>query len=387
MGANRFFFAAAGLGLFSIGAIGGYTYETHFGGQVYREQPPSSHSVQAKFKILGIGNPLLDISAEVPASVLERYNLVQGSSILAAPEHVPLFKEVTDQYKVDYVAGGATQNSIRAAQWYSQSPGYTTFFGCVGDNDVSSQKLREVLLASGVFPHYQSTPKAPTGTCIALITGKERTLVANVAAAEQFTPDFLDSHWSVVEEAKIIYHEGFFLISSLESCLKLARYSSFNDNIYAVNVSSEFIAEHFRDALNQVLLHADFVFCNETEALKYAQVNGIDTTDVMEIARRVASLPKQGTKPRTMVITQGSRNTIVGTPMGVQSFPVPRLDRALIVDTNGAGDSFVGGFLAELAKGSSIDKCVAAGQYVAREVIQHKGCSFPSFPTYPSANP
>jgi adenosine kinase len=72
--------------------------------------------VESSSKILGIGNPLLDISAEVPLSVLERYNLTLGSAILASPEHLPLFQELIDQYQVDYVAGGATQNAIRAAQ-------------------------------------------------------------------------------------------------------------------------------------------------------------------------------------------------------------------------------------------------------------------------------
>jgi adenosine kinase len=160
-----------------------------------------------------------------------------------------------------------------------------------------------------------------------------------VAAAEKFTPDFLDTHWSVVEKASVIYHEGFFLVSSLESCVKLARYSSANDAVlYAINISAEFVAEYFKDALSQVLLHADYVFCNETEALKYAAVNGLDTTDIAEIALRVASLPKEGNKPRTMVVTQGSNSTVVATTAGVQTFPVARLDKALVIDTNGAGD-------------------------------------------------
>ena len=34
-----------------------------------------------------------------------------------------MYKELVDSYKVQYIAGGATQNAIRVAQWMSQTPG------------------------------------------------------------------------------------------------------------------------------------------------------------------------------------------------------------------------------------------------------------------------
>lgn len=61
-------------------------------------------------------------------------------------------------------------------------------------------------------------------------------------------------------------------------------------------------------------------------------------------------------------------------------YPVNKLSSSLLVDTNGAGDAFVGGFLAGLATESSIDECVRAGHYAARVVIQNSGCVFPAQP-------
>lgn len=46
--------------------------------------------------------------------------------------------------------------------------------------------------------------------------------------------------------------------------------------------------------------------------------------------------------------------------------------------STGAGDAFVGGFLAQLVKDESIDKCVDAGHWASRVVIQRSGCTFPS---------
>jgi len=90
-------------------------------------------------KLLGIGNPLLDISVHGPHELLDKYSLKAGNAILAGPEHMPLFEEMLSKYQPTYIAGGATQNSIRAAQWMLNEPGQTAFIGCVGNDDYAAQ--------------------------------------------------------------------------------------------------------------------------------------------------------------------------------------------------------------------------------------------------------
>lgn len=50
----------------------------------------------------------------------------------------------------------------------------------------------------------------PTGTCSACIMGGERSLVANLAAANNYKIDHLKKpdNWAVVEAAKAIYSAG-----------------------------------------------------------------------------------------------------------------------------------------------------------------------------------
>ena len=48
-----------------------------------------------------------------------------------------------------------------------------------------------------------------------------------------------------------------------------------------------------------------------------------------------------------------------------------------IVDTNGAGDAFVGGFLAALVEGKDQSTCVRCGIWAATKIIQQSGCTFP----------
>eukprot|EP00435_Cladocopium_sp_Y103_P062631 s1117_g24.t1 len=59
----------------------------------------------------------------------------------------------------------------------------------------------------------------------------------------------------------------------------------------------------------------------------------------------------------------------------VRNFPGVQAQEKL-VDTNGAGDAFVGGFLAALAKGKDMEACCKAGTYSASVVIQHSGRDF-----------
>eukprot|EP00808_Paulinella_micropora_P027736 g65619.t1 len=67
--------------------------------------------------LLGMGNPLLDMSADVPLSFLKKYDVKPREAMLATEKQMPLYKELEDMHDVSYIAGGATQNSIRVAQW------------------------------------------------------------------------------------------------------------------------------------------------------------------------------------------------------------------------------------------------------------------------------
>jgi adenosine kinase len=97
-----------------------------------------------------------------------------------------------------------------------------------------------------------------------------------------------------------------------------------------------------------------------------------------EIALRLSALPKSsGTYPRTVVFTQGSNPTIVAQSGKVTLYPVEALAKELIIDTNGAGDAFVGGFIARIAEGKDIAEAVRSGTFAARTIIQYSGCTFP----------
>mmetsp|Transcript_120702 Transcript_120702/g.346820 ORF Transcript_120702/g.346820 Transcript_120702/m.346820 type:complete len:342 (+) Transcript_120702:81-1106(+) len=336
--------------------------------------------------ILGMGNPLLDISAEVTQETFDKYGLQPGNAILAEPKHAPLYDELAAKKDVKYIAGGATQNSIRVAQWMLQQPGMTAYMGCIGDDDFG-KKLQEACKEDGVQALYMIDKSTPTGKCAVTILDKERSLTTELSAANNYKASHLKeaAQMQVLDAAKIVYSAGFFITVSPESMDIASEKTVEKGTTYCLNLSAPFIVQvpPFRAQLEKLLPATDYLFGNEDEARAYAEAVGWETTDVEFIATRLSLVPMKGGKPpRKVVITQGCDPTVVAIRGQVTKYPVIALPKEKLVDTNGAGDAFVGGFLAALAKGKDMEGCCKAGAYAASVVIQHSGCTYPPKPDY-----
>ncbi|RXN08933.1 adenosine kinase-like isoform X1 [Labeo rohita] len=336
--------------------------------------------------LFGMGNPLLDISAVVDKDFLDKYGLKPNDQILAEEKHKALFDEIAKKSKVEYHAGGSTQNSVKIAQWMIQEPHkVATFFGCIG-TDHFGEILKQKAAEAHVDAHYYEQSQEPTGTCAACITGDNRSLVANLAAANCYNKEKhldVDSNWGLVEKARVYYIAGFFLTVSPESILKVAKHASDNNKIFGLNLSAPFISQFFKEPLMKVMPYVDIIFGNETEAATFAKEQSFETEDITEIARRVQLLPKVNkNRQRIVVFTQGSEDTVATVGDKVKRFPVLDIDQNDIVDTNGAGDAFVGGFLSELVQEKPLEECIRAGHYAANVIIRRVGCTFPEKPDF-----
>ncbi|XP_038906188.1 adenosine kinase 2-like [Benincasa hispida] len=334
--------------------------------------------------LLGMGNPLLDISAVVDNDFLNRYDIKLNNAILAEEKHLPMYEELAKNPNVEYIAGGATQNSIKVAQWMIQHPGATSYMGCIG-KDKFGEEMKKNSKNAGVNVQYYEVDSTPTGTCAVCVVGGERSLVANLSAANCYKSDHLKrpENWALVEKAKYFYIAGFFLTVSPDSVQLVAEHAAANKKFFSMNLSAPFICEFFKDALEKVLPYMDFIFGNETEARTFSKVQGWETENVEEIALKIAAWPKaSGTHKRIAVITQGPDPVIVAEDGKVKKFPVILLPKEKLVDTNGAGDAFVGGFLSQLVQEKPIEDCVRAGVYASNVIIQRSGCTFPEKPDF-----
>ncbi|KAF8701243.1 hypothetical protein AX14_000512 [Amanita brunnescens Koide BX004] len=325
-----------------------------------------------------MGNPLLDMQVVNGENLLKKYDLKANDAILAEEKHSALYDEIVKDHKVTYVAGGATQNAARGAA-YILPPHSVAYTGCVGDDDLAEQ-LRAANKREGLDDLYFVKKGEKTGACGVVITGHHRSLVTTLRAAEKFDQSHLSSPdvAAAIDSAKVIYVGGFVLTHGLSSVVELGQKASAAGKTFILNFSAPFIAQFFSARLQQVLPYCDIVICNESEAEAWAGATGLpDTKDLPAIARAVALLPKaNASRPRTVIFTQGENPTIrvsAAEPDKPTVYAVQKLESSQIVDTNGAGDAFAGGFIGAYVLGKDIDKCVLAGHALATMCIQQVG--------------
>ena len=327
---------------------------------------------------MGIGNPLLDITVRADESFLARYGLRANNAIVAGPRHIRMFEEIMDM-DPDYLPGGAAQNTIRVAQWLLQKPHATAFMGCVG-NDDRAQILRNAAEDVGVNIRYQEEPREQTGVCAAIITGRERSLVSHLGAANFFSHLYLkqSNNLKMIERAQVYYVCGFMFPICANTIKKLGLHAAEHNKQLVMNLSTQSLAHFFSNQRINIMPYIDVLVGNTYETMQLNEGLGTGLTDIKDIARYISLLPKANKqRPRTVIITRGRNATVIAQAGDVMEYPVSELDNSLIKDTNGCGDAYMGGFLAQLVQGKSLDECVRCAKYSAKTVIQHYGCTYP----------
>ena len=293
-----------------------------------------------------------------------------------------IYEDLLNHHDAKLIAGGAAQNTARGAQ-YILPPDSVVFVGCVG-KDKYAETLREACAEAGLRVEYLEDEAHPTGRCGVVITGNNRSLCTDLAAANQYKVEHLKSPeiWKLVEQAKFFYVGGYHMTVCVPAITALAEHAAAADKPFILNISAPFIPQFFKDPLDQTLPMVDILLGNESEALAYAESHALDTKDLHAIATHIVSLPKTNARrTRTVIITQGTEPTIIATTnagkITIKEIPVHAIAKDQICDTNGAGDAFAGGFVAGVVRGEDLDTAVDMGQWLARLGIQELGPSYP----------
>ncbi|KXJ97212.1 Ribokinase-like protein [Microdochium bolleyi] len=343
------------------------------------------------FTLLCLENPLLDIQAFGTQELLDKYELKANDAILAEDKHKGLYEDLLNNYDAKLIAGGAAQNTARGAS-YILKPNSVVYLGGVGD-DKYAAILHDAVKQAGLRVEYRVDPKEPTGRCGVVITGHNRSLCTDLAAANHYDLDHLKSPeiWSLVKGAEYYYIGGYHYTVCVPAIMTLGQEAADNNKVFIVNLSAPFLPQFFKDPMDESSKFWDYVICNESEAAAWAESHNLESkTDIKAIAKSIANLPKANTsRPRTVVVTQGTEPTLVAVQGNeqVKEYAVHAIASEQINDTNGAGDAFAGGFVAGLVDGKPLETAVDMGQWLARLSIQELGPSYP-FPkqTYtPSA--
>ncbi|BFF89886.1 adenosine kinase 2 [Drosophila madeirensis] len=335
--------------------------------------------------LIGFGNPLLDITTVIEDNMLlEKYGLEENAAIIAEEKHESLFEELDNMDNAQYSAGGACQNSMRVFQWIVQTPYRCAFFGAVG-KDKFAERIAKRAKADGVETHYQVKEEMPTGTCAVIVSGQNRSLVANLGAAALFTEDWMDEEENccVVDRASYFYITGFFLAVSPDTVFRMAKLCSETSRTLILNLSAVFVLQMQKEQLDGIMPYVDIVIGNKEEVLAFSDTHLWNTKDIFAIGKQMQSLPKENGRPRMVMITDAFCPVLCFQENDkILEYPVPKVDKHKIVDTNGCGDAFVGGFLSQLVQKMPLDYCIRTGIFASRQIIGVLGVTLEKLPKF-----
>ncbi len=129
----------------------------------------------------------------------------------------------------------------------------------------------------------------------------------------------------------------------------------------------------------EIAQYADMIVGNMEEIQALVGSKGESKKEIFEKAHKLLT-PKE----RVFVITDGVNGVYVSSfnykrgklEFILQSYPL-MIKNEEIVDLNGAGDAFLGGFLSQFMKGCSLNSCCRAGNDASHIILQNVGCTFP----------
>ena len=79
------------------------------------QSSPSSLKLEREpiLSLAGIGDPIVDISAEIDYQTVKKYGLEWGRTVYVDEKTIGIFNELEKKDQVSYIPGGSAQNSIR----------------------------------------------------------------------------------------------------------------------------------------------------------------------------------------------------------------------------------------------------------------------------------
>jgi ribokinase len=252
------------------------------------------------------------------------------------------------------IPGGKGANQAVAA---ARQGAHVYFIGAVGD-DVFGTRLRAGMLADDIDLSYLSKLKEmATGVAmIVLDANGQNAIVLSAGANGQLSPSEAQAAEPVIARADM-------LLCQLE--VPLPAVGRAIDIAYAHGVPVMLNPAPARTFDPAWFARITYLTPNETEASLLTGVQVVDVASARQAAQRLLALGA-----RHVLVTLGAQGVVLADQHGITHEPAIAVQ---VVDTTGAGDTFVGCFCVAIAQGKSLRQAVNDGQYAAALKVTRLG--------------
>ncbi len=234
----------------------------------------------SKYHIYGLGAALVDTEIDVTDDDLANMGIDKGLMTLVDRSRQEEIMQNLEGHLVHskQASGGSACNSIIAASYF----GACTFSSCNVADDALGEFYMNDLRAAGVDADYsQKSAEGLTGTCLVMITpDAERSMNTYLGISETLSTAELNE--SALADAEYLYMEGYLVTSPTgrAAAIRAREVAEQHGVKTALSFSDPGMVEFFRDGLQEMLGQGvDMVFCNEEEALGWAQTRSLDEAE------------------------------------------------------------------------------------------------------------
>ncbi|MCW9047695.1 MAG: adenosine kinase [Gammaproteobacteria bacterium] len=311
-----------------------------------------------KYHVYGVGNALVDMEFEVEDSFFSDNGVDKGVMTLVDEERQHELIGHLDAFEGKRASGGSAANTIIAASYF----GGNSFYSCKVASDELGDFYVHDLKAAGVDSNVDDGRKeGVTGKCLVMVTpDAERTMNTYLGITSTFSVDEL--HISAIKESEYLYIEGYLVSSDTgrHAAIEARKVAEENGVKTAITFSDPAMVQFFKDGLKEMIgTKVDLLFCNEAEALSWADTDDIDTA--IESLKQVAS---------TFAVTFGPKGAVLFDGKNLLEISA---HETKAVDSNGAGDMFAGAFLYGITHGHSFYEAGNIASLAAAKVVSQFG--------------
>jgi len=268
--------------------------------------------------------------------------LVVGSlnmDLVVQVDRTPAGGETVTGGDLKTIPGGKGANQSAAA---ARLGAQVAMVGCVGD-DAFGPHLIDNLRRQGVDTSHVSVVAAcATGTAMITVDrAGQNSIIVSPAANGRLGRDEIDGMEALWRQARL-------LLLQLETPMDTVLYAAEMAVRHGVQVILN--PAPAQPLAPELLARVHYLIPNESEA---TLLTGIEVRDLASAERAARQLLRRGVP--VVILTLGASGALLCTSDGAIHVPARQVQ---VVDTTAAGDAFIGGLAAALARGASLEEAV-----------------------------